>query len=309
MHKSLLSSAPTLAVAGAAANAPECSLYPDIADISHATPALIEFLRHYFQAKSRHDADAWVKDFDTSKITYIDTVLGLHLTPANFEVTMKTIMASWGPDAKSYPLRIIGDIDSAVMFFEDTPAMFGTELRGISALDMENGKVVRQVDYRDGRRAPLADTRLPDSQYPADFGELAVQRAANPVLQGIVNELQAALSTGNSSAAAAMFDADAVWEDRTTRTLIDGRLAIERYLARASSSLPYGIGATVRHVVGSIQGGGYEWIGGSGAAARHGMTALKLNENGKITFISPLWDALYASDATMAALIRLAIEP
>ncbi|KAJ4160095.1 hypothetical protein NW754_003219 [Fusarium falciforme] len=216
-------------------------LYPDIADISHATPALAEFLRHYFQAKSRHDADEWIKDFDTSKVTYIETVLGLHLNSANFEATTKAIMATWGADARSYPLRIIGDTHSAVMFFVDTPAMFGSELRGIAALDMENGKVVRQVDYWDGRRSPLAETRVPESQYPASFGESAVQRARNPVLQGIVNELHAGLSTGNGSVTAALFDVDAVWEDRTTRTLLDGRLAIERYLARASSSLPYGI--------------------------------------------------------------------
>ncbi|KAM0435842.1 hypothetical protein ACHAPT_002733 [Fusarium lateritium] len=284
-------------------------LYPDIADTSHATPALVELLRHYFEAKSRHDADEWIKDFDTSRITYIDTVLGLHLNAANFEATTKAIVASWGADAKSYPLRIIGDTHSAVMYFEDTPAMFGSELRGVSALDMENSKVVRQVDYWDGRRAPLAETRVPESQYPTGFGEEAVQRAPNPVLQGIVNELHAALSTGNSSAAAALFDSDAVWEDRTTRTLLDGRLTIGRYLARAFSSLPYGVGATVRHVVGSEQGGGYEWIGGAGAAARHGMTALKLNKDGLITWVSAFWDASYASDATIATLVGLAIEP
>ncbi|RSL83068.1 hypothetical protein CEP51_004738 [Fusarium floridanum] len=283
-------------------------LYPDIADISHATPALVEFLRHYFQAKSRHDADEWIKDFDTSKMTYIETVLGLHLNSANFEATTKAIMSTWGADARSYPVRIIGDIHSAVMFFVDTPTMFGSELRGIAALDTENGKVVRQVDYWDGRRAPLAETRVPESQYPSDFGELTVERARNPVLQGIINKLHAGLSTGKSSATAALFDVDAVWEDRTTRTLIDGRLAIERYLARASSKLPYGTGAAVRHVVGNEQGGGYEWIGGPGAVARHGMTALKLNKDGLITWISPFWDASYASDVAIATLLRLAIE-
>ncbi|KFA68156.1 hypothetical protein S40285_10672 [Stachybotrys chlorohalonatus IBT 40285] len=111
------------------------------------------------------------------------------------------------------------------------------------------------------------------------------------------------------AAAPPQFHTDAVWEDRTTRILIDGRMAIERYLARASSSLPYGFGATVRPVVGSIQGGGYEWIGGSGAATRHGMTALKLDESRLITFISTFWDASYTSDAVMAALVRLAIKP
>lgn len=298
----------------AGTDALDSPLYPDIADTSHATAALVDFLRHYFTTKSRHDADAWLQDFDTTKITYIDTVLNLRLSANSFEASLRGIMASWGANAKSYPLRIIGDMDSAVMFFEDTPAMFGHELRGISALDMEDGKVVRQVDYWDGRRSPLAEKmRVSDDsrggQDIVDLGESTVQRAPNSVLEGTVMKLNEALTTGNSSAAAALFHTDAVWEDRTTRTLIDGNTAIERYLVRACSSLPYGYGAAVRHVVGSVQGGGYEWIGGKGAAARQGMTALKLNQDGLITWISPLWDASYASNAAMAALVGMAIEP
>ncbi|KAF4987709.1 hypothetical protein FGRMN_10205 [Fusarium graminum] len=284
------------------------SLYPNI-DTSHATPALIDFLHHYFLTKSLHNADEWIKVFDTSKIVYVDAVLGLHLDSGNFDATTRAIMTSWGADAKSYPLHIIGDMDSAVMCFEDTPTMFGSELRGIVALDMENGKVVRQVDYWDGRRAPLAETRVANSKYPTNFGESAIKKAPNSVLQGVINKLHKAITTSNSNAAAALFDADAICEDRTTRTLIDGRSSIERYLARASSSLPYGVGATVRHVVGSSQGGGYEWIGRPDAAGRHGMIALKLNEKKSITWMSSWWDASYASDDTMRNLAILAIEP
>ncbi|KAF5679998.1 hypothetical protein FHETE_540 [Fusarium heterosporum] len=284
------------------------SLYPNI-DTSHATPALIDFLNQYFLTKSLHNADEWIKVFDTSQIFYVDTVLGLHLDSESFEATTRAIVASWGVNAKSYPLRIIGDMDSAVVCFEDTPTMFGSELRGIAALNMEDGKVVRQVDYWDGRRTPLAETRTTDSRYLTDLGESAINRAPNSTLQGIVDGLNKALSTGNSSAAAALFDVDAVWEDRTTRTLIDGRSTIGRYLARASSSLPYGADVTVRHVVGSAQGGGYEWTGRPDAAGRHGMTALKLNDKRLITWMSSWWDASYASDDTMTALVVLAIEP
>lgn len=309
MQQSLPPSAPTEATSGAATDTLASPLYPDIADISHAAPALVEFLRHYFQSKSRHDADAWLQDFDTSKIVYIETVLGLSLNPANFESSLRAIMASWGEGAVSYPLRIIGDMDSAVIFFEDTPAMFGHELRGVAALDMENGKITRQVDYWDGRRAPLAATRLPDPQYPADLGvSVVAERSPNAVLHGIVSQLHAALSTGNSSAAAALFDVDAVWEDRTARTLIDGGLAIERYVARAWDILPYGDGATIRHVVGSAQGGGYEWIGRRVAVTDFGMTALKLNESRMITWISSVWDASHASYAAMATLTGLSLE-
>ncbi|KAH8900702.1 hypothetical protein GQ53DRAFT_757681 [Thozetella sp. PMI_491] len=309
MHKLLLSFAGGLALTRVAVATSNCSLYPNIADTSHATPALVEFLSHYFHAKSLHDANAWISDFDTSKITYIDAVLGLDLNTTNFEVTLRALAASWTPDAKSYPLRIIGDMDSAVVFLEDTPALFGSELRGIASIDMENGKVIREIDYWDGRRVPLTDQRVPDDQYPTDFRESAVKKTPDPVLQGVVNNLHEALSTGNSSVTAPLFNVDAVLEDRTTRTRIEGRLVIERYLARASSRLPYGAGATVRHVVGSAQGGGYEWIGGPGAAARNGITAIELDENYLITLLVPLWDASRASDATMVALAGLAIEP
>ena len=36
-------------------------------------------------------------------------------------------------------------------------------------------------------------------------------------------------------------------------------LAIERYLSRDAGPVPYGKGAALAHVVGSDQGGGYEW--------------------------------------------------
>ncbi|KAG4437526.1 hypothetical protein IFR05_006998 [Cadophora sp. M221] len=84
--------------------------------------------------------------------------------------------------------------------------------------------------------------------------------------------------TGNSTAATALFTSDAIPEGYSTRTRIEGALAIGRYLKRALPIPPYGPG-TIRHVLGSMTGGGYEWFGGPGAAASHGIVALALDND------------------------------
>lgn len=68
-------------------------------------------------------------------LPHIYTVLSLHLNPTNVEAMTKGIVASWSADTNPYPLRIIDGTESAVVFFEDTPAMFGAELRETAALD------------------------------------------------------------------------------------------------------------------------------------------------------------------------------
>ncbi|KAH8900756.1 hypothetical protein GQ53DRAFT_632199 [Thozetella sp. PMI_491] len=282
--------------------------YPDIADTSHATPSLVNFFRGYFTAKSAHDAPGLASYFDPTNATYADAVLGSAFSQPDMAATFAYVASTWGPDSKSYPLRIIGDMNGAVIMFRNTPDMFGAELLSIAAVDFKGGKIVRQVDYWDGRRNPVADSRVPDDQYPADFGEKKFRVCPNRVLQSVVDQLHAALSAGNGSGAVALFTADAVLEERTARSRIEGQLAIERYLERALASLPYGSGSTVRHVVGSGQGGGYEWVGKSGAAARNGLTALELDQRGKITRLTTAWDASRADDANIKALTELAIE-
>jgi hypothetical protein len=120
-------------------------------------------------------------------------------------------------------------------------------------------------------------------------------------------QLNAALVTDDDQAAAALFSADAVFEDMTTRTRVEGRLAIGRYLRRALAELPYGPGATLRHVLGSAQGGGYEWQTNS-EPVRNGITALELDGDSAITRLTALWDASRMSDAAMRWLTTLSIE-
>lgn len=283
--------------------------YPNVADISHASPALVKNMRGYFTAKSRYDAEAWLAHFNVDRITYIDATLGFSYNSTNFVTATKETINMWRPGGKSYPLRILGDLNSAVVFFRDTPELFGDDLTGFGVIDLYDGKVIRQIDYSDGRRVPLVDHRVPDDQFPTNFGESAITQPRNAVIQHLTQTLNAALSAGNGSAAATLFTPEAVFEDLTTRTRIQGQAAIQRYLSRALHGLPYGIGATLRHVVGSEMGGGFEWIGAAGAISARGVNVVELDDKHMITRFTALWDASRASDASMLALTALAIEP
>ncbi|KAL7904490.1 hypothetical protein GGI35DRAFT_472424 [Trichoderma velutinum] len=283
-------------------------LYPDIADNSHATPALVRFLRGFFEAKSAHDADAWLSYFDVPSITYIDSTVGFQFGPANFDKDIRAMLESWPSEAKSYPLRVIGDMNSAVVFAEDTPEMFGTELRGAASLTFQGGKIVRQVDYWDGRRNPFIAHRVAESQFPTDFGESAWQGRCSRVIQKVAESLNTALAKGNGTAAATLFTRDAIFEDVAARTKIEGKESIQRYLSRAISTLPYGQNTTIRHVVGNEKGGGYEWMGGPGAIAHHGLLVIELDNDQLITRVTAVWDASRASDTTMTTLTSFAIE-
>lgn len=139
-------------------------------------------------------------------------------------------------------------------------------------------------------------------------GKTSITTSPDCAISEVALGLSAALEKGNSSAAAELFTADAVLEDYTLRARSDGRLALGRYLDRAVESLPWGVNATVRHVVGSKGGGGYEWIGGERAAARNGIIAIDLNGEGIITWSTVVWDASRTSIATTEKLVGFSTE-
>jgi hypothetical protein len=128
------------------------------------------------------------------------------------------------------------------------------------------------------------------------------------VIKKVTSQLNDALSAGNSIAAASLFAFDAVFEDRTTRTRIEGRNSIQEYFSRALASVPYGNGTIVRHVVGSLTGGAYEWIGAPTAPTQNGISGFKLNSNGSITILSTVWDSSQVSNSTMEMLVQLAVQ-
>ena len=140
------------------------------------------------------------------------------------------------------------------------------------------------------------------------FGETSITLSPDPVICDVVKNHSAALSVRNSSAAAELFAADAVLEDYALRARIEGALAVGRYLDRGRESLPWGVNATVRHVGGSTRGGGYEWIGNEGAAARDAIIALELDYLGMITPFTRVWDASRTSNTTMETLVGVVME-
>jgi hypothetical protein len=283
-------------------------IYPNIADTSHATHSLVDFCHAYFTAKTLRNLTEFASYFiPTTQDVYFDATVGLAVPQSSLAAALAVLLNASTPDAMSYPLRIIGDMNSAVVLSVDTPGLFGTEVRSISAVDFGEGKAARWIDYWDGRLNPLLGQRAPDGQFPTTFGESAIKTKPNPAIQTVTTTLHAALSTGNSTAAADLFSFDAVFEDRSTHTRIEGQSSIEEYLQRALPDAPYGIGATVRHVVGGLQGGAYEWIGAPVAGTPNGITALELDTTGKITGLYTLWDSSRTSNATLEALVGFSI--
>ena len=92
-------------------------------------------------------------------------------------------------------------------------------------------------------------------------------------------------------------------------TRVEGQLQIQRYLTRGLTTLPYGPTASLVHVVGSDQGGGYEWHAAMNALPLlRGNTALELDDNGKITRFTTIYDSFQFSDAAYQTLVKLAAE-
>ena len=81
-------------------------------------------------------------------------------------------MPTWPPSGLSYPTRISGDMHSAVVAFTGTPELFGGEIRILAAIDFKDGKVVRCIDYWDGRSfgaEMAAKMRTPPDKFPTNF--------------------------------------------------------------------------------------------------------------------------------------------
>ncbi|KAI0554821.1 hypothetical protein F4679DRAFT_238292 [Xylaria curta] len=285
----------------------EHSLYPRIADTSHASQQLVQLLARYYTAKSLYQADEWAGFFDPNLAVYADTTLGLVASQPGLNDFIHSIVQSWQANGTSYPLKIIGDTDGAVVIVVDTPQLFGAEIRAISSLDFKDGRVLRQVDHWDGRRNPASDGRVPDDQYPQDFAyELSLNKT-NCLFASVVHKFHTAVSTANTSLAINLLSYDAVLEDFSLRARIEGRLAIGRYFDQALKSVPYGAGSSLHHLVGSAQGGGYEWVDNS-TSKRTGITAIELNPDGLITQITTVWDSLKMTEQRMQELAGLSLE-
>jgi hypothetical protein len=280
---------------------------PGVTDTSHCTPEVAEIFRGFFTAKSEHDVPAVMSYFSQANTTYIDACLGIALTSweqVNNEFT--AVFPELPATALSFPLRIVGDARSAAVEFVDTPAFFGFEIRALSPVVFDSqGKIIRWVDYWDGRSSLFPNTI--GSTYPADFRDS--EQNANPAVVQAAGALQAAFAAGDAAAAVALMSADVVHEDMAAHTRVRGRLQAQRYYTRALGRLPYGPGAALVHAEGSRQGGGYEWSAAPGAAPmRRGHTCIELDEAGKISRLTAIYDSSLLSYTAYQSLAGLAAE-
>ncbi len=289
-------------------------LFPEVVDATHATERATALFHSFFTAKSRHDVEATMEHFSHPMLTYIDATLGwAFYTHEAFREVFAQYMPNWPPSGLSYPTRILGDENSALVAFTDTPELFGSEIRILAAIDMKDGKIVRWIDYWDGRHfgAELAaKMRTPADKFPSDFKEGTATDNASPRIHEIAGKLHAALASNDVASAAALFSYDAIYEDMTLRTQVLGRLAIERYLGRVLTKLPAGVGSSLLHVVGGDMGGGYEWQAAPTyrTTVRRGITAIALDQEGKITRVTSVWDGAMVPDADIQGLMTLSID-
>jgi hypothetical protein len=102
---------------------------------------------------------------------------------------------------------------------------------------------------------------------------------------------------------------DVVHEDMAAHTRLRGQLRVQRYYTRALGQLPYGRGASLAHVEGSRQGGGYEWKAAlSASPMRRGHTCIELDETGKISRLIAIYDSSLLSYPAYLTLAGLAAE-
>ena len=286
-------------------------IYPDVADTSHATPEVAAFFKSYFTAKSEHKAVPTTDHFSQAHLTYIDAALGWPFyNKKGMTDIFELYMPKWPPTGLSYPTRISGDFHSALIAFTDTPELFGGEIRILAAVDFKDGKVVRWIDYWDGRSfgaETAAKMRTPPEKFPTNFDYDVASDGASAKIKDVSQKLASAFAAGDAAAAAALFTNDAVYLDRALRLRILGKQAIGKYLGRVLATTPYGKGSKLMHVVGSDQGGGFEWTN-DGSSVKRGVVAIDLNSAGQIVRLDATWDNSIMSDADLQALVLQSIE-
>jgi len=282
--------------------------YPSgVTDTSHCTPEAAEIFRGIFTAKSEHDAATLLSYFSTANTVYMDAVLGVALAGwQELSGFFTQYLPSLPVEAISYPLRIVGDTRSAAVELVDTTAFFGYEIRALSSVTFDgNRKIIRWVDYWDGHSS--LQPEVITSAYPADFRDS--EQNAGPAAVQAAQALQAAFAAGDAAGAVALMSYDVVHEDLAAHTRTRGQEQAQRYYTRALGRLPYGPGAALAHADGGRRGGGYEWAAAPVAAPmRRGHTCLELDQAGKISRLTAVYDSSLLSYAAYQSLAGAAAE-
>jgi hypothetical protein len=198
--------------------------YPDVTDTSHATDRAADIFEGFFTAKSEHDGVKMLTFFAPDPVLYIDAGLGFAWPSraALLAVWTNPPFSNGPPNALSYPLRVVGDAHSALIEFEDTPALLGSEFRFLSSVTFNNrAQIVRWIDYWDGRSSQVKIPIGTLGPYPSDFNDKVVNASAR--IEQVSQALQDAFAAGNAAAAAQLFSTDAVYEDMALHTRVEGQ--------------------------------------------------------------------------------------
>jgi hypothetical protein len=249
----------------------------------------------YFAAKAGHDLDTLTGLFDPG-IDYEDAVLCRRTHGADrMRSTYQQIFAQ-APDSAGSSLAWSagGERGGAVQFRNDA-GLFGAPMRVAAVIELDQGRVVRQRDYWDGRSIPdrtLAGLRAayPCHLPPADL-PVGQRRPRDPALGAAADRFRSAVDAG--AGIAPCLAADAVLADLACDLEISGRSAIAQFLTDWAAALPYGPGARETTVVGDDRGGGWEWAatGEYRASVGAGLTAVRLDDAGLIERLVVAWDA------------------
>lgn len=288
------------------------TIYPDILDHKHATTRAVNRVIAFFHAKSSHVAADMVAAFapEPEPVAYLEAGLGFTWPSQDslLKVWSGDNFANGPESALSYPLRVVGDDRSVVIEFVNTPELLGREYRFMAALAFnDEGKIVRWVDYWDGRAAGSYIEKGRFGPYPDDFRDTVP--SASEKIRDIASRLQSAFADGDADTAGALFAPDAVFEDISLHARIVGRIQITRYLTRVLKTVPYGHDSGLASISGGDMGGGFEWIAsGTSGDLQRGIAAIELNDEGKITRFSTLYDSFQLSDQHYADLIKMAAE-
>ena len=252
---------------------------------------LIDLFEEFFATKSSSDVEGTMAYFSPDLTTYTDATLGWDCAGyAALQTVFEQFMPGWHPPARSYTTSILAGERSALLHMVDTPELFGGELRILAAVDLEDGKIVRWVDYWDSSAYDdglYAQYRTPEESFPRDLRDGDVGTRADAALVEAATQLHAAVGEGSPAATSALLHPDVVVEDRALRVQVLGRIEGSAYLTRVAGLAPYGRDSTLRHVVGGAEGGGYEWTAADGLV---GITAIELDE-GLVRRITSTYDS------------------
>ncbi|SFF81564.1 hypothetical protein SAMN05216251_13053 [Actinacidiphila alni] len=257
--------------------------------------------------------------FSRRSTTYIDATVGWSFpTWQSLHDLFANYMPNWPSRNASTVTRIVGGDSGAVAFFTNKPGVFGaSEIRAAGVVDIRNGKIERWVDYWDGRHFGISATdglRLPQNQWPSDFGERSVGERAHPAMKRTVSTMVRALRTRDADALTGILADDVTFEDLTAHVVVAGRRSVVSYMTgRGGNSGTSGPGAvvpedlTVRHVVGGAVGGGYEWVSAGGPVPR-GVVAVETDGKGAVTRLTSMWDGSLVSASVLTSLGVRSIE-